>query len=95
MKAATGRGGGWAGDFAGEGRVRAGTLADGVRFGNGGEEGLGVGVDRGGVDCVAGGKFDETAEIHHRDAVGDVADDGEVVRDEQHRHSVPGLQVHQ
>ena len=35
------------------------------------------------VELVAGGHLDDLAQVHHGDAVGDVAHDGEVVRDEQ------------
>src|SRR5258708_4094255 len=41
------------------------------------------------------GDLDDTAEIHHRDAMADMRDDGEIVRDEQIRETVPALQVDQ
>ena len=37
--------------------------------------------------------LDDPAEVHHRDAVGEVADDREVVGDEQVREAEPRLQV--
>ena len=40
-----------------------------------------------------GRQFDNLPGIHHGHAVGHVADDAEVVRDEQNRHSEPLLKV--
>ncbi len=37
--------------------------------------------------------LDDLALGHHADAVGDLADDAEVVGDEQHRHALAGLQL--
>jgi len=34
----------------------------------------------------------DAAVLHHRDAVGDLADDGEVVRDEEHGEAVFGAE---
>ncbi len=39
--------------------------------------------------------LDDAAEIHHRDAVADMGDDGEVMRDEQIRKTMLALQVDQ
>ena len=47
------------------------------------QQGLGVGVQGVYVDRVAGGDFDNPAEVHHGDAVADVADHRQVVGDEQ------------
>jgi hypothetical protein len=40
------------------------------------------------------GVFDDFAEIHDRDAVADVLDDSEIVRDEQIRKVLFALQIH-
>lgn len=53
-------------------------------MGDGGEEVLGVGVGGGGEEGVGGTVFDDGALAHDGDVVGDVTDDGEVVRDEDH-----------
>lgn len=56
----------------------------------GGEQGLGIWVARV-VEQVHGGLIlDDSAEVQHQDPVGDLADDGEVVRDEQHRQPKAG-----
>ena len=47
------------------------------------QERLGVRVRRPVVDVLLRADLDDLAEIHHRDAVGDVPDEREVVRDEQ------------
>ena len=54
-----------------------------IRFGDGGDEGLGVGVFRVFVDFFSGSCFDDFAEVHDGNAVRDVFDDGEIVRDEE------------
>ena len=46
------------------------------------EQRLGVRVDRPLVELLGRRELDDLAEVHHRDAVGDVAHDAEVVRDE-------------
>ena len=69
----------------------ASTCGSGHR--HGGEQRLGVGVQRVGVDVVARRDLDDLAEVHHRDAVGDVPHDGEVVRDEQVSEAELALQV--
>lgn len=38
-------------------------------------------------------QFDYTAEIHHRDAVGDVLHDAEIVRNEEQRNTALALLV--
>ena len=54
----------------------------GVGHGHGREQRLGVGHDRPRVELLRRRELDELAEVHDRDPVGDVADDAEVVRDE-------------
>src|SRR3954469_14613929 len=56
------------------------------------QERLGVGMVRRLEDALGRADVHDLAEIHHRDAVGDVADDGEVVRDEDVRHALLRLQ---
>ena len=52
-----------------------------------GQEPLRVGMG-GRPEELAGGRgLDEAARVHHRDAVGEVGDDAEVVRDEERRHA--------
>ncbi len=58
-------------------------VATGDRLGVRREECLRVRVQRPQEEILRGGELDDLAEIHHRDPVGDVADDGEVVRDEE------------
>src|SRR3954447_12686240 len=48
---------------------------------------------RRGVELVAIGKLDHTAEVHHGDAVGDVAHDREIVRDKKIGEDEPVLQI--
>ena len=45
------------------------------------------------VHCVGWSDLDDLAEVHHRDEVGDVTDDREVVRDEDVRQTELLLQV--
>ena len=54
-----------------------------VGAGDGGEEGLGVGVDGVVDDLVGGSELDDLAEVHDGDAVADVFYDSEVVSDEE------------
>ena len=55
----------------------------------GGEQLAGVGMLRASAKRRGGGAgLDDLALLHHRDAVGDAADDAEVVGDEQHRHAL-------
>ena len=44
-------------------------------------------------DCLDAPRLDDFAMPHHRDIVGKLAHDVEIMRDEQHRHSVPLLQI--
>ena len=48
-----------------------------------GEQGARVGVQRPRIDLIGEAQFDDVAELHHRDTVGDVAHDREVVRNEE------------
>ena len=50
---------------------------------------------RRGVDLPGVGRLDDFAQVHHRDAVGDVLDHGEVVGDEDERQVHFALQVEQ
>ena len=50
-------------------------------------------MERPRVELVAVGDLGDAAEIHHRDPVGDVAHDREIVRDEQVAELQPFLQV--
>ena len=59
----------------------------------GGEERLGVRVHRAGAQLVALRRLDDLAQVHHRDAVADVGDGGQVVADEQIAHAERPLQV--
>ena len=65
----------------------------GVRMRLGGEQRPGVGVLRRLEDFGDGIFLDDLAVLHHADPVGDLADDAEVVGDEQHGHAEPGLQL--
>ena len=49
------------------------------------EQRLGVGMQRMGKDLVRRGILDQIAEVHHADRVGDVLNNGEVMRDERSR----------
>ena len=61
--------------------------------GNGRQQGAGVGMGRT-VEQVGGRRrLDDAAEVHHRDAVRNVAHQGQVVRDEQVGEAVLGLLV--
>ena len=66
---------------------------DGIRLGDRVHQHLGVVVRRLLVERVARGDLAELAEVHHRDAVADVLDHGEVVGDEDQRQAVLGLEV--
>ena len=57
-----------------------------------GEQRLRVGVLRRGEDLRHGALLANLAVAHHDDVVGDLADDAEVVADEEHAHAVPLLQ---
>ena len=70
-----------AGDVSGEADALFG--GGGIGLGDGGDEGLGVGVAGGAVEFFGGAHFDDLAEIHDGEAVADVFDDGEVVGNEE------------
>ena len=55
----------------------------------------GIGMQRLAEQRVAVGHLDDAAQVHHRDAVADVAHHGQVVRDEEIGQAQPLLQVHQ
>jgi len=74
-----------AGDVAGEHDAAFSGVGVGARCS--GEQGAGVGVFGVVVDLVAAAAFDDAAEVHHRDVVAEVFDDGEVVGDEQVREA--------
>ena len=46
------------------------------------------------VDRLAVGEFHDAAEIEHHHAMRNLAHDGQVVADEDHRHAEIGLQLH-
>src|SRR5947209_15534613 len=73
----------WAGDVALEHDPLPLAALGRVVDRHGRQERLRVGVRRPLVDVLAGADLDDLAEIHHGDAVRYVADDGEVVRDEE------------
>jgi hypothetical protein len=50
-------------------------------------------VLRVGEDVAGGALLDDDAALHDGDTVGDLADDGEVVRDEEHGEAVRGLEA--
>ncbi len=54
---------------------------------------LGVGMPRVGEHLGRRARLDDQPVLHHGDIVGEAAHDAEIMRDEQHRHAVPGLQV--
>ena len=78
-----------AGGFAGLGTSPSSTICSrrafalGSGMGSGGQERERVGVDRVRIHLIGGADLDDLAQVHHRDPVGDVADDAEVVRDEE------------
>ncbi len=59
---------------------------------DGRQQRLGVGVRRVVVDLLVRADLDDPAEVHDADPVGDVPDDGQVVRDEQEAQVEFGLQ---
>ena len=83
MEGASGRRVQGAGDLAGHGDALVGAGLDGIRHGNGRDQGAGVGVERTLVDLVRTGQLDHVAEVHDRDPVGNMAHDEEVVGDEE------------
>ncbi|CAM5221535.1 hypothetical protein BTHI11S_00600 [Bosea thiooxidans] len=60
--------------------AREGAVA--ADFGRGAEEGPAIGVDKGLPESGRVADLDDLAEIHHRDAVGDMPHEREIVRDE-------------
>ena len=68
-------------------------LLRGSGIGHGRQQRLRVRVARALVHVVGGADLDDLAEVHHRDAVGDVAHHREVVRDEDVREAQLVLQV--
>ena len=65
----------------------------GVGVGDGGQQTLGVRMNRVGENLLLRTGFHHVAQIHHRDAVGDVFDDVQIVRDEQVRQPHALLQI--
>ena len=65
----------------------------GVALGLGGEQVLGVGVLRVGEQRLGGVVLLHLAVLHHIDIVGELADDGQVMGDQDHRHAVLVLEV--
>ena len=57
----------------------------GIGHGDHSQERLSIGMGRGVHHLVDGADLDDTAQIHHRHAVGEIAGCGQVVGDEQHR----------
>ena len=53
-----------------------------------GKERTRVGMRGGGEDLIGGALFDDFAAVHDENAVAEVADDGEVVADEEHGEGV-------
>ena len=93
VEAAPARHGERAGGVAAEDDSLAGGLHVRIGHRDGCQQGDGVGVQRAAVQVVGRRQLDEAAEVHHADAVGDVADDGEVVGDEHERQVEPLLEV--
>jgi len=79
-------------DVAGNGREAVGVAA---QFRHGIHQRAGVGMQRSAQEFARGRQLDDLPGIHHGHAVGHVADDAEVVRDEQNRHAEPLLQLAQ
>ena len=92
VEAATRRGIDRARDVAGQCDPWARPFHHGVGDRHRGEQRLGVGVLRARVHDLGLALFDDPAEVHHRDAVAHVADDREVVRDEEVRDAELALQ---
>ena len=91
VEVAAGRRRGRAGDVAGEddGLV----LGVRVRLRHRREQRLGVGVPRAPVEVAGVGELDDLSHVHDRDAVGDVLDDAQVVRDEDDTEVQLALQL--
>ena len=75
------------------GRSARASLAHRVGHRHGREQRLGVRVRRPAVDLVLVAELDHLPEVHHGDAVGDVAHHGQVVGDEEVGQAELGLQV--
>ena len=82
------------------GLIRAGRIAfqqnarlGAAGVGHGGQQGLGVGMQRALVQHVNRRQFDDLAEVHHGHPLTEMRHDGEVVRDEQVGHALFALQV--
>ena len=67
----------------------------GVGHRHGRQQRFGVGMLRIGKQRAARRELDDAAEIHHRDAMADVLDDREVVRDEEIGQAELRLQIHE
>ena len=66
---------------------REGKGAVGRERGNGAQQALGIGMSGRAENVGLCTEFDQAAGVHDGYAIGDVRDDGEVVRDEEHRQS--------
>ena len=66
-----------------------------VEFGRRIEQRLRIGMARRGEQRLGRADLDHLAEIHHRDAMRDVADQAQIVRDEHHGQLQPLLQLQQ
>ena len=64
-----------------------------VRLGNGREQGAGIRVLGIAAEGAAVRDFHDATEVHDRDAVGDMLDDAQVVRDEEEGKAEPALKV--
>src|ERR1700730_9125030 len=82
-----------AGDFADETQPRACDTPLGDRRRR--EQRARVGMLRSAEDTLRGADLDNAAQIHHRDTVGDVLDDLEIVADEEIGQIQPALQIEQ
>src|ERR1700677_2679529 len=70
-----------AGDFTRQ--LDALSLGGGADRRYGREQGARIGMTRVGVDFVAGGDLDDLAQVHNRDALTNVLDHAQVVRDKE------------
>ena len=75
--------------------VQDDALAFGSRVGsrNRRQQRLGLGMKRAAIEGFLVGDLDQLAEVHHRDAVADVLDHCQVMRDEEIGKSQPLLQI--
>ena len=93
MERAAGRRIGRIGDFA---PGRADLIAQRrIGFRDRRQQRLGVGMARSRVERRGRRGLDDAPDIHHGDAVADMAHHAEIMRDEQHRQPQPVLQVEQ